>query len=167
MTVERTQSRREIVEALIKRDGYACYLCEDPYTEDDGPTIEHVTPLARGGTWDMENLKLAHRLCNQRKGDRIFIDGVLETKTRKIGYRERSANKQQILDQFCGLCYDGRLLFPSEQCDDCGREAKEFPWTLKKQPKECDHSKFWCWACSIGIYDRTPAWVTLMTGDDE
>jgi HNH endonuclease len=167
MTVERTKSRREIVEILVERDGYACYLCDDPYDETDGPTIEHVIPLARGGTWDMDNLKLAHRLCNQRKGDRMFDeDGVLEARDRKVGYRERHANKQAILEAFCDLCYDGRLLLPTEECDSCGREAKAFPWTLKKQPKECDHSKFWCWACSIGLYERRPALMNILTGED-
>lgn len=169
MTVERTKSRREIVEALVERDGYACYLCDDQYTDTDGPTIEHVVPLARGGTWDMENLKLAHRLCNQRKGDRMFDEnGVLEARDRKIGYRERSANKRAIMEAFCEECYDGRLLLPGEKCEDCGHAAHKFPWTLKKDhPRDCDHSRFWCWGCSIGVYERVPVWVKLITGEGE
>lgn len=158
-------SRQEIVDILRKRDGFACYLCPEPYTEELGPTIDHVKPLSKGGTWDLDNLKLAHRKCNQEKGDREFINGVLEPKNRRIGYRERKQSKQQVLDAFCELCYSGRLLLPEEVCPECDREAVAFPWTLKKEPKNCDHSTFWCWICSIGVYERKPAILDIIAGD--
>lgn len=158
-------SRQEIVEILTARDGFACYLCPEPYTDDLGPTIDHVMPLSKGGSWDLENLKLAHRKCNQEKGDREFIDGVLEPKNRRIGYRERKQSKQSILDAFCDLCFDGRTLLPAEICPRCAREAVAYPWTLKKEPKSCDHSTFWCWACTIGLYERQPAIMNLLAGN--
>ena len=158
-------SRQEIVDILRKRDGFACYLCPEPYTDELGPTIDHVKPLSKGGTWDLDNLKLAHRKCNQEKGDREFVDGVLEPKNRRIGYRERKQSKQQVLDAFCELCYSGRLLLPEEVCPECDREAVANPWSMKREPNACDHDRFWCWACAIGVYERKPAILDIIVGD--
>ena len=66
------------VKGIINRDGYECYLCknkvdiESDHTSDYYPTIEHVVPISRGGTHTWDNVKLAHRLCNMHKSDRII-----------------------------------------------------------------------------------------------
>lgn len=161
------RSRQDIVDVLVDRDGLFCYLCPEPYTIEHRPTIDHVKPLSKGGSWELNNLRLAHRKCNQEKGDREFIDGVLEPKNRRIGYRERKRSKQQVLDAFCELCYSGRLLLPDEICPECDREAVANPWSLKREPPDCDHSRFWCWACSIGIYERKSAFMDIITGEDD
>lgn len=67
---------------LSKRDGCICYLCGEPvdwgdYRIDKGqkqcgnayPSIDHVIPLAHGGTHTWDNVKLAHRICNSLKSD--------------------------------------------------------------------------------------------------
>lgn len=39
-----------------------------------GPfTLDHVVPLARGGEHSYRNVKLAHPLCNSRKGAKVAI----------------------------------------------------------------------------------------------
>jgi len=36
------------------------------------PEIDEIIPVARGGSpYDIDNLQLTHKLCNQRKGARI------------------------------------------------------------------------------------------------
>src|SRR5687768_10379368 len=35
------------------------------------PTIDHRIPMSKGGSDYRENLQLAHRRCNSRKGDRV------------------------------------------------------------------------------------------------
>jgi hypothetical protein len=61
---------------LANRDGTDCSLCGDPIDlELRHPhlmraSVDHVVPVARGGTDDPENLKLAHLWCNQVKSDR-------------------------------------------------------------------------------------------------
>ena len=60
-------SRAEIFE----RDAHQCYLCGrgvPPGFE----TIDHVVPLARGGAHVPDNLRLACRSCNSRKGTRLL-----------------------------------------------------------------------------------------------
>lgn len=58
---------------LIERDGGQCYLCGDVvlfelhYNDAKYPTIEHVIPIAKGGTHSWDNVKVACRDCNSRK----------------------------------------------------------------------------------------------------
>lgn len=67
---------------LYQRDKGICYICGEQcvfedfeYTEASFtcgrtyPTIDHIVPLARGGLHSWSNVKLAHHLCNSRKGD--------------------------------------------------------------------------------------------------
>ena len=54
------------VEELLQRDGDRCCLCNEPLRDDI--TLEHHTPLSRGGTHTRDNLGLAHNACNCRKG---------------------------------------------------------------------------------------------------
>lgn len=56
--------RVQIVGGLLARDGHACVKCGLPTTPDDR-TIEHMIPIALGGTSDMSNLTLAHIACNR------------------------------------------------------------------------------------------------------
>lgn len=53
--------------ALINRDGLACAKC---HTYND-LTIDHIMPVSKGGTDDLDNLQLLCRSCNSSKGDRI------------------------------------------------------------------------------------------------
>jgi hypothetical protein len=62
--------------ALGKRDGWTCHLCHDPvdpaliWPHPYSGTADHVVPLALGGTNDPENIRLAHAVCNIKKGPR-------------------------------------------------------------------------------------------------
>jgi len=63
------------VEPLLfeQQEGF-CYLCGKPlYARfNDPPTIEHKTPLSRGGSNDISNIALAHLSCNCRKGTKTL-----------------------------------------------------------------------------------------------
>lgn len=49
----------------ITEEGY--YIAGESY-----PSIDHVIPIAKGGTHTWDNVKLAHRHCNSVKRDSIF-----------------------------------------------------------------------------------------------
>ena len=64
---------------IFDRDGYDCYICNTPVdlaaNHIQGhpgwelyPHIEHVKPLSKGGDDILENVKIAHAVCNIRKG---------------------------------------------------------------------------------------------------
>lgn len=70
------------LEKLFKRDGGVCYICGcacdwSDITEGEGtmiagnmyPSIDHVKPVAKGGTHTWDNIRLACRACNIKKRD--------------------------------------------------------------------------------------------------
>ena len=70
---------------LIARDGDRCRWCRRRVRPDLGPlhdlfpTVEHLTPIARGGTHTWDNVELACRSCNLRR----YVGGV--TQLRLVG----------------------------------------------------------------------------------
>lgn len=62
---------------VYERDQWTCHLCTESLERDAkvphplAPTIDHVIPLAKGGTHELDNVKAAHFLCNAVKRDRI------------------------------------------------------------------------------------------------
>lgn len=142
-------SRSEIVKFCRKRDGDLCYICTEPFTEEDQATIDHFIPLAKGGTWDLENLKLAHSLCNSLKADLMpNPDGSVNLleKTRKPRRLPRPTQ--------CDHCMTGRLLLIGETCEICGSGPQPalFPTSNKKKVKNCSHTGVdHCWYCVLGF----------------
>lgn len=61
---------------VFKRDGWRCHLCGKPVNRKatvphpHAATLDHVVPLAAGGTHEPSNCRTAHYLCNSRKGAR-------------------------------------------------------------------------------------------------
>lgn len=53
---------------IIDRDGMVCGICKDAITSMSDLHIDHIIPLARGGSSDPANLQPAHALCNMIKG---------------------------------------------------------------------------------------------------
>lgn len=68
--VRRRNLPRRLREAVIARDGYVCGLCGDDVASDD-VHIDHILPVAHGGGDQLDNLQVAHSLCNIRKGASI------------------------------------------------------------------------------------------------
>jgi len=74
------------VMGLFKRDAGVCHICggqcdTEDYTRrgkifiagDRYPSIDHVVPLAKGGSHSWDNVKLAHRRCNTLKSDNLAV----------------------------------------------------------------------------------------------
>lgn len=61
---------------IFERDGHMCMLCWTPldmeakWPEPKSPTIDHIIPLAKGGSHTPENVQAACARCNVRKSDR-------------------------------------------------------------------------------------------------
>lgn len=62
---------------VVREYGDDCHICTQkidlslPRTSKQGLTIDHVIPLSKGGSDEMENLRPAHWICNNRKSDKL------------------------------------------------------------------------------------------------
>lgn len=67
--------------SVYERDRWVCQLCREPVARGKAvphpkaPTIDHIVPLARGGTHEPANVQLAHYLCNSIKSDGAWVAG--------------------------------------------------------------------------------------------
>lgn len=52
--------------AIYERDGGICGICQNP-VPFDAFHLDHIIPLARGGTHEPKNVQVAHGRCNNRK----------------------------------------------------------------------------------------------------
>lgn len=71
----RSTTRRDRHRKAVARGHPPCHLCNEPidyeakHLEPLAFQIDHIIPLAKGGTDDLDNLAPAHRKCNRAKGD--------------------------------------------------------------------------------------------------
>lgn len=70
-TVSRQSSRRAAkLRRLVERDGLVCWICGSaidpnlPRQDRQGGSLDHLIPRSLGGANAVENLKLAHVVCN-------------------------------------------------------------------------------------------------------
>jgi len=63
-------TRAEIAALLVKRDGDGCRWCGLPFGTRKAMkrTFDHLIPKALGGSNVLENLCLAHAICNELRG---------------------------------------------------------------------------------------------------
>ena len=77
---------------LYKRDYGTCYICGQACDWNDAeikdgvfiagenyPSIEHILPLCKGGQHTWDNVKLAHRHCNNQKGRKLWQEQLALT----------------------------------------------------------------------------------------
>ena len=61
---------------IFERDGWRCGICgrmtrrDKAWPHPKAPTLDHIVPLARGGTHTKTNVQCAHWACNAAKADR-------------------------------------------------------------------------------------------------
>ena len=145
--------REAIIVALAERDGYACYICPKVFADNSEVTIDHFYPLSKGGSWHIDNLRLACQPCNNKKGDaEPNPDGTVNFLPRNL--KVPKAPRPEI----CNKCNSGRALQAGESCDICGSLPQPLQWPnfKKKIPKNCDHNIYHCWMCVAGFVDRKP-----------
>lgn len=79
-----------LIDAKWEASDKTCILCGQPIDKTLPRhhrltlTIEHLTPVSRGGKHDIDNLDFAHFRCNSSKNNKTLEE-----------YRERQARLQQ------------------------------------------------------------------------
>lgn len=56
--------------AIRDRDGGLCGICGQSVPVEQ-QSLDHIIPLSKGGTHEPNNVQLAHRACNSRKGAKL------------------------------------------------------------------------------------------------
>lgn len=161
-------NRSQTIDLLASRDNsYGCQWinCTFELNEDNPITIEHRIPRSKGGTDDLCNLELLCQIHNYYRANRDYENYELRT----LVPIEKNPKPQKVKHRKpTDCCNEGRNLGRDDVCFTCGSFPKpyNFPRWAKLNPKDCSHSGvFWCWACSIGIYERQEASMNLMIGD--
>lgn len=70
--------KKRLVYLLRRRDGDKCFcgnlidfsLSKIDPNHKKAPSIDHVIPRSEGGSNKISNLRLAHRICNERRANR-------------------------------------------------------------------------------------------------
>ncbi len=96
-------SRRREVGAYVRlrvrlweeQDG-RCALCRLPVPLSES-TVDHILPSARGGTWALENLQMAHSECNGIKGSAIAPAQCLVCRARVDGAEAAHTHPELVL----------------------------------------------------------------------
>jgi 5-methylcytosine-specific restriction endonuclease McrA len=60
---------------LIKKHDFKCYYCKERMAKEDSPlkwTRDHIIPLSRGGSDDINNIVPSCKSCNSSKGDKTL-----------------------------------------------------------------------------------------------
>jgi 5-methylcytosine-specific restriction endonuclease McrA len=65
------EDKAEIIRMIVFDEDTEFDIYKGPSFRVNDPTVDHVVPVSRGGTASMENLVVACRSCNSRKGDKI------------------------------------------------------------------------------------------------
>lgn len=76
------------LKSLIARDGLTCKICGGLCNQSDhgwskyygptSPTIDHILPMAKGGSHTWDNVQIAHAVCNIKKRDTVQWEGGAE-----------------------------------------------------------------------------------------
>jgi 5-methylcytosine-specific restriction endonuclease McrA len=87
------RQRRSRVRRLAERDGDLCWLCRGEFGEGRLlRTVDHVVPASAGGSDALENLRLAHKVCNSLRGS----DEGARALDAHLGRRSRLASHPAI-----------------------------------------------------------------------
>lgn len=96
MSTRRVRATRN---RLLKQQGYRCYYCQKVLQESQA-TLEHIKPLAAGGSNKMCNLAAACLECNLLKGVE-FSESLIASSEWLVEWNERM---ETLRSGSAGIC---------------------------------------------------------------
>jgi len=71
VVISKPKKRKNVThykERLLLRDGYMCGWCHLPMNDSQRLAVDHIHPISKGGSNEMNNLRVLHFGCNAQKG---------------------------------------------------------------------------------------------------
>lgn len=63
------KEKKKLRKRILERDGNLCWLCGKIFENKMDITLDHIIPVSKNGSNAIENLKLAHDICNKTRGN--------------------------------------------------------------------------------------------------
>lgn len=67
-----SEQRNELWESSDK----VCYLCGNTIHDISQMEVDHVVPISKGGSNSIENLRVTHAVCNNKKNNTLILENV-------------------------------------------------------------------------------------------
>ena len=67
-----TKAQKREVKYQLWQKSKTCGICNKQLPGLKHSTLDHITPLGKGGKDEEDNLQLTHWKCNNKKGDKIL-----------------------------------------------------------------------------------------------
>jgi len=83
---------------LLKKQEGVCAYCDKKFDENNTPTVDHIIPKSKGGSYRLDNLVLVCSNCNTLKGN---LTSYHEAKARAVVFMkfvERLRDKGYLRD---------------------------------------------------------------------
>lgn len=71
--VERQRVTEKLRYQVMRRDGFRCQLCGATQADGVKLHVDHIIPISKGGTSDIDNLRTLCEICNRGKGDQLEL----------------------------------------------------------------------------------------------
>lgn len=108
-----------------------CGICQEPIG-NEAKQIDHITPRARGGTNDLENLQWSHALCNLWKRDRRSWTAADAQAWRETATRPRQCACGRIIRKRSNSCPVRVKVRACWECHDPCQECPDVWWAQAK-----------------------------------
>ena len=91
MAVDRERLHQKHRQMIMAKYEGICHICEEPYAD----AIDHVVPVAKGGSDHPDNLRPAHTACNSKKGAKSYPKWAEDNPRMWIAGHEPKAIKEK------------------------------------------------------------------------
>lgn len=100
---------RKLRHKVFKRDGYRCREC-GASKDETSLEIDHIVPVARGGTNDINNLQTLCRVCNRMKHTDEWIAGETDSESIEHQINIKKQEKSNLVIQLRNTFSDNKRI---------------------------------------------------------
>ena len=141
---KRKTIKRALRLAVYERDDFTCQYC-GLHGDEGELQIDHIIPVSRGGTNDINNLVTSCATCNKKKGAKL--SHVHPNTIRRWELSERTPNSAKLNDLSQALGVSVVELMSEEDTPAIVNDTETLP--IKKVPTSSSRSSKW-----MLVYER-------------